>query len=118
MKKKRKKTKKWSPERLLAAMRAFIMLNIPLAKTERNTWPVVSYVTRNYTSFSTFDNSLFLNGVYSHVRISTMWVVDYVATWATFKSKLEKQNKKNEKPFLFLGLGIKHFRKEVSELEE
>ena len=39
------------------------MLYVPLAKTERNTWRVLSYFTRNYTSFSTFDDSLFLNGV-------------------------------------------------------
>ena len=29
-------------ERLLAAMRIFIMLNVPSTKRQRNTWPVLS----------------------------------------------------------------------------
>ena len=44
--------KRRSVERLLPPKRIFIMLNVPLAKTERNTWQVLSFLSRNYTEMS------------------------------------------------------------------
>ena len=41
-----------SAERLLATMKTFITLNVPLAKTERNTRQVLSSVNRNNSKTS------------------------------------------------------------------
>ena len=48
--------KRRSAERLLAPKRIFIILNVPLAKTGRNTWLVLSFLSRNYTKMDNISN--------------------------------------------------------------
>ena len=48
--------KRRSAERLLEPKRIFIILNAPLAKTERNTWRVLSFLSRNYTKMGNISN--------------------------------------------------------------